>query len=384
MARRTIVEIVLLLVAPIIFTAGSLAQSPVVSSLSPTSGVVGTQVTINGSGFGTTRGSSNVSFNGWGGSVVSWSATQIVATVPSNATTGPVTVTVSGTSSNTNVVFTMPNPAITSLSPNTGAVGTSVTVNGTGFGDTQGTSTVKLNGVVATVISWSATQIVVTVPNTISGSMIVTEGGVASSGVTFTVPAPQITSISPTSGVVGTQVTINGSGFGPTSGTNSSVNFVGGYGAAIASWSSTQIVATVPQGAVTGSVTVTVNTVGSNTNQIFTMPDPVITSLSPNTGAVGTSVTINGTGLGSSQGTSTVKLNGVAATVTSWSATQIVATVPNTISGSMIVTEGGVASNRVTFTVPPPQITSISPTSGGVGTQVTINGSGFGPTQGSS
>jgi YD repeat-containing protein len=374
-------RILLLNAIVVIITAGALAQSPVVSSLSPTSGVVGTQVTINGSGFGATQGSSYVGFNSWTGTVVSWSTTQIVATVPGHATTGAVTVTVGGTTSNTNQVFTMPNPAITSLSPNSGAVGTSVTINGSGFGATQGTSTVKLNSAVATVTNWTDTQVVATVPNGTSGNIIVTEGGVASNGVAFTVPPPQITSLSPTSGGVGTQVTINGSGFGATQG-NSSVNFYNGWQGNIVSWSATQIVATAPANAATGAVTVTVNTVDSNTNQVFTMFNPVIASLSPTSGAVGTSVTINGSGFGATQGTSTVKLNGATAAVTSWSATQIVATVPNATSGSMIVTEGGVSSNGPTFTVPAPQITSISPTSGVVGTQVTINGSGFGATSG--
>ena len=381
MIRRNIAGFAIQLVALLTFTIGALAQSPVVSSISPTSGVVGTQVTINGSGFGATQGSSHVGFNSWTGTVVSWSSTQIVATVPSHATTGPVTVTVGGTASNADQILTMPNPSITSLSPNSGAVGTSVTINGTGFGATQGSSTVKLNSATATVTSWSDTQIVVTVPNATSGNIIVTEGGVASNGVAFTVPPPQITSLSPTSGVVGTQVTINGTGLGPTQG-SSTANFYAGWQGSIVSWSATQILTTVPAHATTGAVTVTVNAVSSNTNQIFTMPSPAITTLSPNSGAVGTSVTINGTGFGATQGSSTVKLNGSTATVTSWSDTQIVVTVPNAISGSMIVTEGGVSSNGVAFTVPAPQITSLSPTSGGVGAQVTINGSGFGATQG--
>ena len=316
MIPRNIAGFAIQLVALLTFTIGALAQSPVVSSISPTSGVVGTQVTINGSSFGATQGSSTVNFySGWHGSVVSWSATQIVATVPAHATTGPVTVTVGGTASNADQIFTMPNPVITSLSPNSGAVGTSVNINGTGFGATQGTSTVKLNGATATVTNWGDTQVVITVPNTISGSMIVTEGGVASNGVAFTVPPPQISSLSPTSGVVGTQVTINGSGFGATQG-SSTANFYAGRQGSIVSWSATQIVATVPAHATTGAVTVTVNTVSSNTDQIFTMPNPAITTLSPNSGAVGTSVTINGTGFGASQGTSTVKLNGATATVT--------------------------------------------------------------------
>ena len=50
----------------------------------------------------------------------------------------------------------------------------------------------------------------------------------------------------------------------------------------------------------------------------------------------------------------------------------------------MVVTVGGVASNGVSFTVtvPAPRITSLTPTSGAVGTAVTITGTNFGATQG--
>ena len=84
--------------------------------------------------------------------------------------------------------------------------------------------------------------------------------------------------------------------------------------------------------------------------------------------------------LWSNQGASMVNFNGAySAAIVSWSDTQIVATVPpQAFSGQVVVTVGGVCSNQtVYFNVPGPQVTSISPTSGGVGTQVTVNGSGF-------
>src|SRR5205807_785625 len=77
-----------------------------------------------------------------------------------------------------------------------------------------------------------------------------------------------------------------------------------------------------------------------------------ITSLNPASGLVGTSVTITGANFGSTQGTSTVKFNGTAATPTSWSATSIVAPVPaGATTGNIVVTVAGVASNGVSFTV---------------------------------
>ena len=47
-------------------------------------------------------------------------------------------------------------PTITTLTPSTGAVGASVTIAGSSFGSTQGSSTVKFNGTMATVTTWGA------------------------------------------------------------------------------------------------------------------------------------------------------------------------------------------------------------------------------------
>jgi hypothetical protein len=83
-------------------------------------------------------------------------------------------------------------PSITSLNPTSGQVGTSVTITGTNFGSPQGTSTVTFNGTSAgTATSWNATTIVIPVPTgATTGNVIVTVGGVASNGVSFTVTGP--------------------------------------------------------------------------------------------------------------------------------------------------------------------------------------------------
>src|SRR5439155_1096143 len=144
-------------------------------------------------------------------------------------------------------------------------VGTSVTIAGANFGATQGSSTVKFNGIAAAPTSWSATSIVVPVPaGATTGNVVVTVGGAASNGVSFTVtvPAPSITSLNPTSGLVGTSVTIAGANFGATQGT-STVTF-NGTAAAPTSWSATSIVVPVPAGATTGNVVITVGGVASN------------------------------------------------------------------------------------------------------------------------
>jgi hypothetical protein len=354
---------------------------PAVSSISPTSGIVGTQVTINGSGFQATKGSSTVNFGGTLSSVVSWSDSQIVVTVPASALTGPVLVTVNGIGSNSDVLFTMPNPVITSLSPASGPVGAVVHINGSGFGTQTGNSVTFSPSAGASIVTWSDTQIAATVPSTATtGAVIVTVGGVSTpANIDFTVPAPQVNSVSPTSGIVGSSVTINGSGFQTSKGTSTLV--LNNTTASTTSWSDTQIVATVPSGATSGPAVITVNGVSSNRDVMFTVPNPIINSVSPTSGAVGTPVVINGTGFGSAQGSTSVRFGSEFASVApaSWSDTQISTTVPQTASGGSIsVTVGTSSSNSpIDFNVPIPQITSISPISGSVGTHVAITGSGF-------
>jgi RHS repeat-associated protein len=236
--------------------------APLVQTLSPTLGGVSTSVTISGISFGSTQGTSTVAFNGaLATSVTSWNNTQIVALVPSTVAsgTGPVVVTVNSVQSNTNVLFTAINPVISSVSPPSGEGGGQVTLNGSGFGGSQGFSTVQFNGTSAgTAYAWSDTSITVKIPSgATTGPVTVTEDGITSNGVQFTVTSQfSVTAISPAAGPVGTSVTITGTGFGSTQ-SNSTASFDGVAGT-VTSWSNTQVVAVVPSGASTGPVSITV------------------------------------------------------------------------------------------------------------------------------
>ena len=100
-----------------------------------------------------------------------------------------------------------------------------------------------------------------------------------SNSVTFTVIQPNITSITPTSGNAGTQVTINGTNFGASQGSGS-VWLGSKLAGSIVSWSNTQIVATVDSGSVTGSAIVQQGGVWSNSVS-FTVTTPTLTSYRP-------------------------------------------------------------------------------------------------------
>jgi len=360
--------------------------TPKITSLSPGSGAVGASVTITGSGFGSTQGTSTVKFNGTTATPSSWGATSIVTPVPTGATTGNVVVTVNSVASS-GVSFTVvPAPSISGLSPNSGAVGASVTINGSNFGSTQGMSTISFNGTLVTPSSWSASSVVAPVPSgATTGNVVVHASGVNSNGVNFTVvPAPSISSVSPTSGAVGASATISGSNFGSTQGAGT-ISF-NGIQASPTSWSATSIVTSVPGGATTGNVVVNASGVNSNGIPFTVVPAPSITSLSPTSGAVGSSVTISGSNFGGTQGAGTVSFNGALATPTSWGAGSIIAPVPaGATSGNVVVHASGVNSNGVPFTIlPTPNISSLSPSSGPVGASITITGTSFGTNQGTS
>jgi RHS repeat-associated protein len=242
------------------FTAGTPVGTPSVTSASPTVAGPGYSVTVVGSGFGATQGTSQVYFNGAAASAItSWSNTQVVATVPNTASSGPVTVVVNGIGSNRTVSITVFKPVITNLTPSAASPGGTITISGSGFTANQSTGFfVAFNGVSTSSPSWSDTSITAKVPSSAtSGPVTVVEAGVSSNGVQFTVLEPlAVSGISPTSGPTGTAVTISGAGFGPTQ-SNSTVDFYG-TAATVTNWTDTQITATVPSGAPTGSVNVSV------------------------------------------------------------------------------------------------------------------------------
>jgi hypothetical protein len=118
------------------------SQKPAITSFSPTSGPVGTGVTITGSGF---TGAVDVAFNGTPASFEVGSSTQISTRVPNGATTGKISVTnAAGTAVSDGAFRVTHPPVITSFTPNRGLVGTPVSINGSRF---TGVTEVAFNGV---------------------------------------------------------------------------------------------------------------------------------------------------------------------------------------------------------------------------------------------
>jgi hypothetical protein len=158
-----------------------------------------------------------------------------------------------------------PTPAVTTLSPASGAPGTTITLTGTNFSTTPADVAVKFGAQTATVATSTATQITATVPAGIAPGTVavtVTIGGKTSAGVNFTVtaPPPTIASIQPLSGSKGTTVTITGANFSANA---STVKF-GTVTAIITTATATQLVTKVPDGINPGAYPITI-TVGTET-----------------------------------------------------------------------------------------------------------------------
>lgn len=174
-----------------ISTAGS---PPSVTNYTPSQGPVGTLVTIAGANFGSTQGSSTVKFASTTASVNSWSNTQIIVTVPNlPAGTYFISVTTPAGTAPEVLSFTITSSTvhtISSFTPTSGAIGTAVTISGTNFGSTQGSSTVLIGGLSATITSWSASQIIAVVPALATGSYsvaVVVSSVTVTAGTQFTV-----------------------------------------------------------------------------------------------------------------------------------------------------------------------------------------------------
>ena len=221
------------------------ALAPQITSFSPNNGDIGRTVTLNGVQF---TGATEVRLNGQLVSFRVASDTQITLTVPTNATTGLITVLTPGGTASTATEFKV-LPRIGSFTP-TGNVGGNMVITGANF---LSATSVKINGLAASFTVNSATQITATVPhNATTGRISVTTSvGTVTSTINFVV-APRITSFTPTSGIVGHSVTLSGANFrGATE-----VRFHGVL-ARFVVVSSTQIVAFVPAGITRGPLTVT-------------------------------------------------------------------------------------------------------------------------------
>lgn len=137
-----------------------------ITSLQPESGPYGTLVTIKGNGF-QPEGEMNVSFGDSLATIDSATQDEIQTIVPEGIGTGSIQVLVmveGDTASGPNFTVESKSPAINSVEPDSGTVGTEVMIKGMNFSATASENTIEFNGTAATVKSATKTELVTDVP----------------------------------------------------------------------------------------------------------------------------------------------------------------------------------------------------------------------------
>ena len=392
-----------------------IAIAATVSSVSPTeyNPNGGTVFTVSGSGFPAsleTAQARGLAINIGAGSCTPTSVTptQVQCVSGTVSSSAPLTVTLNGKTASSSALTPLGTvPTISSVSPNNvnPVLQTDITITGTNFDATSAQTSVYLKtasnnkAAECLTVSSTSTQIVCKLLGAPTGTYSIyaqTSQGYSNSQ-SFTVQTV-ITSVSPTSGSVagGTLLTITGGTFSDY--TQQTMVFIGtdSIPCSVVSSSATQVTCItgplkdINQAGTTQTVYVDTRIVESAVCQgtcSFTYSDsltPKITALDSTSVAAGGSLQITGTNLDTNP---TVTIGGVSCTVDSASATQIVVSIPSSItpseSASIVVSVPGKGyaqfdsslSNAIEVT---PVISSISPTTGSnAGALLTITGAGF-------
>ncbi len=336
--------------------------APVIASVSPEAGRVGTSVTVTGRDFGATP---RVSFvNAAGGTIDAVpsgsSDTQITVQVPNGAETGRISVTNSiGTGQSQNDFVIVRTPQITSFSPDSAAQGTTITIRGSNF---RGANRVTFGGVAASsvqVVSDSEIRAVVASSGA-SGIVLIAnplDSGRSTQQFVF-FPPPSIQSFTPTTSGAGSTLTLTGQNFSGAGFSAPSSVRIGSRDAVFTVLSPTQMTVTVPDFGMTTvpDLTLTLRTRGGETTATtrFTfIPCPSIDNFVPASGNPQTSMTISGVGL---QAVTGISIGGVP--VRAWSLqspTRISVTIGSVESGDVVITAGAcsiTAPGRFTYQAP--------------------------------
>ncbi|MEK9148714.1 MAG: hypothetical protein AAB267_01565, partial [Candidatus Desantisbacteria bacterium] len=369
---------------------------PRIIEFTPITGTVGCLVTISGNGYGagstvniilgtTLRNGTLASGGG------SWTTTFTIDTQGY----GPTTVIATGTTyfESDSRSFSI-QPAIWQVTPSGGTVGATISIRGNGYA-TATVINVWFGSRAASITttntdaqgSWTTSFIIDT---QVYGTTSLLAKGAGNESATNTVKIlSKITSVLPGAGTVGSTVEIVGNGYKADEiiyidfGTNSKLPQSNVYVTPTGSFTRSFVVTIQPYGptTVTGYVEFQDNKITSATSTFNIQPN--IVSVVPAQGTVGSSVTVTGNGYTASQ-TITIDF-GENLGITSGSSTvegsfTIFFSVNLQAYGTKIITARGPgldSNSKLWFTIIP-NIRMVTPTSGTVGSQVSVEGDGYG------
>ena len=278
---------------------------------------------------------------------------------------------------------------ISYIYPATGPPGTLVSLYGYGFTSTNSTCTVTytvwwagtvplVTGATGTTGTISTSFIVPTYYTRASYPITVTTNATDTSYPVYFTTIPQIT-LSPSSGYVGEQITVTGSGFYASSSVTIYFDTTAVVTtSATSSGTLTSIVFTVPP-SYRGTHTVKgTDALGDSSPVSFTTLQKI--TITPALAAVGDQITISGTGFAASQ-SATIYFDdetaGSATTNSVGTVSQTSFTIPASAWGSHTIRIQDASGYYATASFSTKQSTTLTPTSGPIGTKVTVSGSGF-------
>ena len=327
--------------------AARVAGAPVMSLIArfdPPAGMMGQRIQVEGTKLGSVT---QVLFNGTPAAFSISSQGALLAVVPLGATSGPIAiVTPSGRSETTEAFRVVEQPVLWSATPSMGASGMAVRLRGAYL---EGTTNVRFSGSNAAFTQPSADELIAIVPaNAASGRITVTtpRGSATNAELFSIVTRPVLAGFSPDAGVSGTRVVVTGANLGTLTGAQFNqrpANFV--------VESPNQVAMTVPSGASSGRITLTSpQGKAESTFDFVVLSMPVITGVSPASGAVGDPVRVSGSNLLS---VTTLAFNGKAAEFFPVAEGTLVAVVPfDALTGPLAITSpAGATTSAVPFTV---------------------------------
>jgi hypothetical protein len=187
-------------------------SSPIsIYSFSPTSGTTGTHVIIKGANL---TNATSVNFGGVAASSFQIVTDTVIDAVVGVGATGTVEVNSSDAKDSLQgFTYIKPVPEMFSFSPASAATGETVRIVGVGFDSTSAVSFGDVAAASFKIISDSV--ITAVIGRGASGNINITVAGIKISlaGFTYIPPKPQISSFAPASAMLGTTITIKGSGF---------------------------------------------------------------------------------------------------------------------------------------------------------------------------
>ncbi|MBC8053894.1 MAG: IPT/TIG domain-containing protein [Sphingobacteriaceae bacterium] len=291
------------------------------------------------------------------------------------------------------VSVTLPTISTGTILPASGKPGDLITINGQYHKLTKEELTVTIGGATATIEEVTSSKITVKVPANINTSysgtnqvmVSVAVGGQAiySSNNGFTI-LPTIKDFMPKSGAIGTTIVITGDNIPSYSYYSNTIKvYFGQVLGTVSNYSSSGISVIIPPAVTSAKVPISVeyNRVKTILADELTIIPHTITTISPATALAGSTFSIFGSYFPNNSyygTTATVTIGNIPVSVSYYSSGQLNATIPSNLPAG----DYKVAVTSGPFTVEAPQtlkvqaltVSGFSPTSGGVGREITLTG----------